>query len=544
MFDSILGFPGEGPGVPDDVWDFDAAADQQTGEGDGLLDLPPPDLPQGANADCIDQAERWASQDHRPSEVSRWRPVDQCFQARLPGAPLEFPSEQVAEMEDQEWIDPVPETEDVLCAAPAAATTSADPAVAEQSRVIEKIAACVPDNLLGVQSHEAAAAEVQAMWSAIDPEADDGANFACEGGSCSSSTDAMRMEDFDDAATKAAGEAAEWAAAAAPATWNAQTAGSTMRPRSPLGVWQAPPVAEKRVWAMQLKHWLCTGSYAEIAPAWSADRFFPLVADTGREQPKAGKTARMAGNTGPELQPKEVSVPLVAGAGLELPKRATPLTTPLPCTPQSLQHEGDWFDRAAEEQGEADQQQVEAQPDEPELTSLCCSTTEPESFIPTDSFTGLRPGYAFKMGPSGLGFYIDQPLPLDADVEARWPPPARSCKPTVLCLDEVVLPPCARQAFGQEAWWAPDAELAAAVPRRVRPARRRRTWPRRGGKRRYMSRMAAAADQLPLPPITMLADVAWRERGLWAFDTFNPNVWASAREVLQHCTCGAGGPRP
>ena len=102
----------------------------------------------------------------------------------------------------------------------------------------------------------------------------------------------------------------------------------------------------------------------------------------------------------------------------------------------------------------------------------------------------------------------------------------------MLNLAELVMPPAADAANSlTQAWWMDDAELAALVSPPSRPARHRRAAGRRLRQRPRRPHFGPRQD---LQPVTVLADATWRQHGLWAIDTFNPNAWASAKDVMLH----------
>ena len=164
--------------------------------------------------------------------------------------------------------------------------------------------------------------------------------------------------------------------------------------------------------------------------------------------------------------------------------------------------EGDTFDDGADQQFHDVEDQYEA-----------CWLFNPdlEAYEPADGFAaatkfcGARAGKVFKLGDRGLGYYADYPLAST---------PVQQCPgPTVLKLQSLIQ------------FWENDS-----ARRRARRERARKRPPR------------AAARHKKVKPFTWCdeveaADVAHRECGLWACDTFNSNCARQAISFL--ATTGA-----
>ena len=221
------------------------------------------------------------------------------------------------------------------------------------------------------------------------------------------------------------------------------------------------------------------------------------------------------------------------------------------------QHDCDWLDHAADEQALSVEEQqcpwLEAPPNFEEapvgevagdrgtadppaqrpVGMLGGGTAYPPDFAAASTFEGAHPGCVFKCGPRGFGFYRDVQPSLGSHIPPG--PPAQSMQPQermVLNLAELVMPPAADAANSlTQAWWMDDAELAALVSPPSRPARHRRAAGRRLRQRPRRPHFGPRQD---LQPVTVLADATWRQHGLWAIDTFNPNAWASAKDVMLH----------
>ena len=121
-------------------------------------------------------------------------------------------------------------------------------------------------------------------------------------------------------------------------------------------------------------------------------------------------------------------------------------------------------------------------------------------------FRGAKPGYVFKLGGAGLGYYRD----CQSETSAQ---PSRAAA-VVLDLEALLFfEPC---------------EIGAAAPRRrQRRARLRKRRPPRRTRRRALLEDDAVPDQL------MKSDGQFRKAGLWAFDTLNGNTMSTAQDYLE-----------
>ncbi len=158
-------------------------------------------------------------------------------------------------------------------------------------------------------------------------------------------------------------------------------------------------------------------------------------------------------------------------------------------------------------------------------------------FMPANCFHGAVPGWAFKKGGSGLGYY-------------------RECGQAVILLAEILQPParprpisifnalfggmgtaprhrCGGDADGARADLA-IAHRAHAAVYGVAPRRRPRTVPRRRTAARRRRR--ALPMHAPRPGVVsdFRADDAWhRPLGLWAIDSANANTWDTAKGYIE-----------
>ena len=127
------------------------------------------------------------------------------------------------------------------------------------------------------------------------------------------------------------------------------------------------------------------------------------------------------------------------------------------------------------------------------------------AFLPCSTFAGALDGYVFTTRTPGTGYYLSQPV----------------FAPFVLLLAPLVAPPAAA-AFG--------ALLADVAPVSRRARRQRLSDGTRVRRRRRKPTTSG-----PLPPVlghTTLAEASWRQAGLWAIDTANPNSWTTAERTV------------
>ena len=102
----------------------------------------------------------------------------------------------------------------------------------------------------------------------------------------------------------------------------------------------------------------------------------------------------------------------------------------------------------------------------PAMDACACSTNI-ESFESADQFGGARPGYVFKCGPSGVGYYLDNtPPPVSATMQELSEPAAEGP-----AFDAAGSPPARASGFARPAGSSTvTANLAKAIRDDLGPA--------------------------------------------------------------------------
>ena len=134
---------------------------------------------------------------------------------------------------------------------------------------------------------------------------------------------------------------------------------------------------------------------------------------------------------------------------------------------------------------------------------------EQRSFVRASAFRGARPGAVFKTGEHGLGYYIDACSEVgDAGVPIAAAETGQKTPPVVIALSDLLC-----------------VDVEVAVPRR---ARRRMLRVRTRARGRRTVKVTWDGPHVE----TLAACTRFRDAGLWAFDTFNPNCGSRALDYL------------
>ena len=129
------------------------------------------------------------------------------------------------------------------------------------------------------------------------------------------------------------------------------------------------------------------------------------------------------------------------------------------------------------------------------------------SFVPATAFGGARPGTVFTTGVQGLGYYRDTSgMGSVAGAQVADAGDDRQARPVVISLADLL--------------------CTETVPRRTRP-RRLRVRKRIHGRREVKVPWDGPHAE------TLVACGRFRDAGLWAFDTFNPNCGSKALDYLE-----------
>ena len=143
-----------------------------------------------------------------------------------------------------------------------------------------------------------------------------------------------------------------------------------------------------------------------------------------------------------------------------------------------------------------------------------------QTFLPQDSFSGSKPGWSFKRGSLGQGYYKEGV----AHPEPTKPQCTTKMLPAKLNLSGLLRE---RNLIGE--------------PRRATLAdeddkcNNSKAQARKLKKRKARAGVKADETQISMPEQVGTKDTSHRDEGLWAFDSANPNAWAGAEEYLS-CT--------
>ena len=180
------------------------------------------------------------------------------------------------------------------------------------------------------------------------------------------------------------------------------------------------------------------------------------------------------------------------------------------------------------------------------MASLECAPCAP--FICAEGFGGAKPGYVFKCGTRGLGYYLDDGSDL-ATVVAEgpgdpWPayldqlllcsmglPDTQADEtagPIHLCLMDLLFGDGRRPnvTVDQSGDFRPASEKALGRPSKGR----------RPTRRRVRKRARRKGEHVVIPKFVDVKDTLHWDEGLWAIDSVNPNCAAGAQKHLTQAT--------
>ncbi len=155
-----------------------------------------------------------------------------------------------------------------------------------------------------------------------------------------------------------------------------------------------------------------------------------------------------------------------------------------------------------------------------------------EDFFYSREFNGAREGDVFKLGPCGIGYYLDA-VTHHGGVSGR-------CRHRVpLVLDELVpRPEDPEEDMHKAPTWHGDDDSGGGEQRDPLPPQQLR--PRRCSGRQRASRRSSKLADTFVPPLTVeAADRSHRDAGLWAVDSVNPNAWQGAMSYLERTAADA-----
>ena len=142
------------------------------------------------------------------------------------------------------------------------------------------------------------------------------------------------------------------------------------------------------------------------------------------------------------------------------------------------------------------------------------------NFTQSRTFNGARPGFVFKTGSSGTGYYKDFAAT-----------PSEKPRPDVLLLaDCVPMPP---STYNYSSCSGPVSYMHTLRTHK----RARQNRDNMGNRKRPIKRHSRSC---PIPPLTskeairdcLLGDSWWKKAGLWAVDTYNGNCWATTKNSI------------
>ncbi len=141
-------------------------------------------------------------------------------------------------------------------------------------------------------------------------------------------------------------------------------------------------------------------------------------------------------------------------------------------------------------------------------------------FVAAKAFVGPSDGAVFKLGPKGLGYYVDSGL--DTGKVA-----------TQLCLDELIAPP---SELAAELTRVQDAPLSSLPFTGTIRKRARRARHPNGKRKKFLSRKEVSAS-VPsffqgIPISSSIEDSSWKSKGLFAVDTANANSWSTLEDCV------------
>ena len=146
------------------------------------------------------------------------------------------------------------------------------------------------------------------------------------------------------------------------------------------------------------------------------------------------------------------------------------------------------------------------------------------TFIKQEGYSVAMPGWAFKTGATGTGYYKEgHPEKLPIDLQEAVDPPTRVA-PLCIKLEELVNKQEVTDIIGNLV----GAEMGDEVKKEKAAEKQkdRRSWAKERGQ------AEERFDEFIAGSTVNLKDVSHRQLGLWAFETANPNTWAGAKQIL------------
>lgn len=143
-----------------------------------------------------------------------------------------------------------------------------------------------------------------------------------------------------------------------------------------------------------------------------------------------------------------------------------------------------------------------------------------QTFLPQDSFSGSKPGWSFKRGSLGQGYYkegVAHPEPTKPQCTTKMLPVKLNLSGLLRERDLIGEPRRATLADEDD-----KCNNSKAQARKLK-------------KRKARAGVKADETQISMPEQVGTKDTSHRDEGLWAFDSANPNAWAGAEEYLS-CT--------
>ena len=140
-----------------------------------------------------------------------------------------------------------------------------------------------------------------------------------------------------------------------------------------------------------------------------------------------------------------------------------------------------------------------------------------QTFLPQDSFSGPKPGWSFKRGSLGQGYYKEGAI----HPEPTKPKCTPKIQPVKLNLSGLL----------QEQNLTGDPRRAALADEADK-CNNSKARARKLKKEKARAGVKADETQISMPEQVGTKDTSHRDEGLWAFDSANPNPWAGAEEYL------------